>query len=120
MALTNAPELTLEDHKKIEDLGGGDPVSAIVGREGYLTNVQVEDALLPPTGRGPREPAVFDRCYYESAGEPRVLVDVCSGGSAAEVAEQAAAAQVERKREWADANGIKYIVHVDQTLSEYS
>jgi hypothetical protein len=119
-ALTNCPPLELSDRREIEDLTAGDPVAELVGgRTAYLSDLVVDDCLLP-SGRGPREPAVFDRCYYENAGEPRILVDVLSGGSAAEISDMEAQRRVAEKREWCKAHGVEYRVHIDQTLSEYS
>jgi hypothetical protein len=117
--LTNAPPLDLHAHGEIVDIGGGDPVDAMVGRSGYLANVKVDDCL-PPTGRGPRDEAVFDRIYFPADGKEQVLVDTLSGGSAAEVASEEASKEVARKREWAEANGVKYIVYIDPTLSDFS
>jgi hypothetical protein len=118
--LTNAPPLELTDHREMVDLAGGDPVSEMVGRPGYLSDLTVEGCLVPSSKLGEREAAVFSRSYYPVDGEERVLVDTLSGGSKAEVAEQEAAAQVERKRSWCKATGIRYIVFIDPTLSDFS
>jgi hypothetical protein len=117
--LTNAPPLGLHT-TEIVDLGGADPVSELVGRPGYLANVQVDDCL-PPVGRGPREPAVFDRSYYPVDGaEERVLVDVLSGGSAAEISEMEAQRRVAEKTAWCAERKIRYICFIDPTLAPYS
>jgi hypothetical protein len=116
--LTNAPPLGLHT-TEIVDLGGADPVSELVGRPGYLANVQVDDCL-PPVGRGPREPAVFDRSYYPVGGAERILVDTLSGGSTAELEVQEAEKSVAAKRAWADAVGVTYVVYTDETLAPYS
>jgi hypothetical protein len=117
--LNHAPPLELSDRREIEDLAGGDPVSAIVGREGYLTNVQV-DGCLPPAGRGPRESATFDRSYYSVEGEERVLADVLPGGSKVEVAEQEAQRRCAEKTAWCAERKIRYICFIDPTLAPYS
>jgi hypothetical protein len=119
-ALANSPEIELSDRREMVDLTAGDPVAELVGgRTAYLSDLVVDDCLLP-SGRGPREPARFDRCYYESAGEPRILVDVLSGGSAAEISDMEAQRRVAEKREWCKAHGVTYLVHIDQTLSDFS
>jgi hypothetical protein len=118
--LNHAPPLELTDHREMVDLAGGDPVAELVGgRRGYLAELTVDDCLLP-SGRGPREPAVFDRCYYQVGAEPRVLVDVLPGGSQAEIGEQEAQRRVSEKTAWCEANNVQYIVFVNPTLTPYS
>jgi hypothetical protein len=118
--LTNAPPLDLSDHRgEIEDLGGADRVSEMVGRPGYMANFTVDDCL-PPSGRGPREPATFDRSYFPIGEAERVLVDVLSGGSEAEIEQQRTDRHCDAKTAWCEALGVKYIVHVDPTLTPHS
>jgi len=119
-ALAGAPPLDFSPNKAIIDITASDPVSEQVGRPGHLVDLTV-DACLIPSDRGGTEPAVFDRCYYRGDdGEEQVLVDTLSGGSEYEVSQQEAEKHVALKREWCEAQGIRYLVHIDGLLAAFS
>lgn len=126
---TQAPTLDLfdgtgitgaEDLGQLEDLGYPDAVDETVGRSGYLSNWTEDECLLTSENDAGGEAAEFDRYYFPTDDEAHVLVDMLSGGSTVEIANQEADRMVALKREWCEARGVKYIVWIDPLLQNFS
>lgn len=113
-ALAGADPLSCSS-PEIIDLTPVDAVSEQIGRQGYLVDLTVDGCLIPDD-RGGHEPAIFSRCYFATEGEEVVLVDVLAGGSEHEVSQQEAAQHTVLKREFCEAQGYRYVVHVNDSL----
>jgi hypothetical protein len=94
----------------IIDVGQPDAISEAVGRAGYLSPYTEAECLLASD-----EAAVFDRYYFPTGDEKAVFVDTVTGGL--ERAHQEAEKAVAIKRKWCKAQGVTYMVVVEDTVT---